>query len=185
MKKAILKDSLILLCITLVAGLCLSFVYELTKEPIAKAELEAKAKSYRTVYTQAAQFAELDEAQRDKLVQINAETTAEVNEVLLALDDGGNVIGYVMSVTSKNGYAGEIKVALGVANNGSVTGFAPLSHGESPGFGARCADEDIKQKFVGITSSSGFDGISGATITSNALRETVDAALTAVAQIKG
>ena len=51
--KRIVKEALTLLCITLVAGLCLSFVYELTKGPIANAELQAKAASYKAVMTEA------------------------------------------------------------------------------------------------------------------------------------
>ena len=39
----ILKDTLKLFLITLVSGVCLSFVYEMTKKPIADAELEEKA----------------------------------------------------------------------------------------------------------------------------------------------
>lgn len=170
--KGILKDALTLLCITLVAGLCLSFVYELTKGPIANAELQAKAASYKAVMSEADEFGTLTEEQ-DKLLE---EMTA-VNEVLTAKGKDGNVIGYVMSVTSKNGYAGEVTVAIGVDADGKVTGFAPLSHGESPGFGARMGDDDIKAMFVGIASGAEFDGISGATITSNALREIVDTAI--------
>ncbi len=176
--KGILKDALTLLCITLVAGLCLSFVYELTKDPIANAELQAKAASYRAVMTDADEFAELSEQQDALLEEITA-----VNEVLAAKGKDGNVIGYVMSVTSRNGYAGEVTVALGVSTDLTVTGFAPLSHGESPGFGARMGDDDIKALFVGIASGAEFDGISGATITSNALRETVDTAIQTVKSI--
>lgn len=170
--KRIVKDALTLLCITLVAGLCLSFVYELTKDPIANAELQAKAASYRAVMAEADEFGELSEQQDALLEEIKA-----VNEVLTAKDKDGNVIGYVMSVTTNNGYAGEVTVALGVSTDLTVTGFSPLSHGESPGFGARMGDDDIKALFVGIASGAEFDGISGATITSNALRETVDTAI--------
>lgn len=170
--KRIVKEALTLLCITLVAGLCLSFVYELTKGPIANAELQAKAASYKAVMAEADEFGELSEEQ-DKLL----EEMEAVNEVLTAKDKDGNVIGYVMSVTTNNGYAGEIIVALGVNAEFKVTGFAPLSHSESPGFGARMGDDDIKASFVGVASGAEFDGISGATITSNALRETVDTAI--------
>ena len=38
MNKRILKDTLALVLITLVAALCLSFVYEVTKDGIAAAE---------------------------------------------------------------------------------------------------------------------------------------------------
>ena len=42
-KKSMLKDALILFAITLVAGLLLGFVYDVTKEPIAQQKAKAKA----------------------------------------------------------------------------------------------------------------------------------------------
>ena len=167
--KGILKDALTLLCITLVAGLCLSFVYELTKDTIAQAELQKKYAGYQAVMENV-KFGELSEDETSGL-------DAAVDEVLAAKDSDGNLVGYVMSVTSKNGYGGEIKAAIGVSTDGKITGFVPLSHGETAGFGARMENDDVKALFVGIGSGAEFDGISGATITSTALREIVDTAI--------
>ena len=175
MMKAILKDALTLLCITLVAGLCLSFVYELTKGPIAEAELQKKYASYQAVMENV-KFSELSEEQKAELISSDYAPPATVDEVLVA-KDGDTLAGYVMSLTSKNGYGGEIKVAIGVSADGKVTGFSPLSHGETPGFGAKMENDDIKALFVGVSSGEEFDGISGATVTTTALREIVDTAV--------
>ena len=175
MMKSILKDALTLLCITLVAGLCLSFVYELTKGPIAEAELQKKYASYQAVMENV-KFSELSEEQQTVLNASDYLPPATIDEVLVA-KDGDTLAGYVMSVTSKNGYGGEIKVAIGVSADGKVTGFSPLSHGETPGFGARMENDDVKASFVGVGSGAEFDGISGATITSTALREIIDSAV--------
>ena len=175
--KSILKDALTLLCITLVAGLCLSFVYELTKGPIEQAEMQKKYASYQAVMADV-KFAELTEEQ-------NALLPDGVVEALAATDNSGNLVGFVMSATSKNGYGGEIKVAIGVGTDGKVTGFSPLSHGETPGFGARMENDDIKALFVGVSSGAEFDGISGATITSTALREIIDTAVQTAEILKG
>ena len=43
MKNKIIKDALALTLITLVAGVTLGGVYEITKDPIAKQEAQAKA----------------------------------------------------------------------------------------------------------------------------------------------
>lgn len=48
-KSGFMKDALILFAITLVSGLCLGFVYELTKDPIAQATIEANNRTYREV----------------------------------------------------------------------------------------------------------------------------------------
>ena len=181
--KGILKDALTLLCITLVAGLCLSFVYELTKDPIAQAELQKKYASYQAVMENV-KFSELSEEQRATLLASSAHFDATVDEVLVA-KDGDTLAGFVMSATSKNGYGGEIKVAIGVSTDGKITGFSPLSHGETPGFGARMENDDVKAMFVGISSGAEFDGISGATITSTALRQIVDTAVQTAEILKG
>ena len=176
MMKSILKDALTLLCITLVAGLCLSFVYELTKDPIAQAELQKKYASYQAVMTDV-KFAELTEEQNAALLASSVHFDAETNEILAAEDNSGKLVGFVMSVTGKGGYGGDITVAIGVSADGKVTGFAPLSHGETAGFGARMENDDVKAMFVGIGSGAEFDGISGATVTSTALRKIVDTAV--------
>ena len=62
--KRIIKDTLILFTITLIAGLCLGAVEKITREPIKKAQREAKEKAYMTVFDSADSFEstkELDE----------------------------------------------------------------------------------------------------------------------------
>ena len=56
MKNKIIKDALALTLITLVAGVALGGVYEITKDPIAKQEAQAKAEAYEQVFTDAAAF---------------------------------------------------------------------------------------------------------------------------------
>ena len=54
--KKMLKDAAILFLITLCAGLVLGFVYQITKEPIARAEEEAAKKAYGEVFASASEF---------------------------------------------------------------------------------------------------------------------------------
>ena len=49
-KKGMIKDASILLLITVVAGLILGFVYQITKEPIAAAEEKAAKAAYQEVF---------------------------------------------------------------------------------------------------------------------------------------
>ena len=53
-KSSLMKDAFALFAITLVAALSLGFVYEITKDIIAKREAEAKAQAYAAVYAEAA-----------------------------------------------------------------------------------------------------------------------------------
>ena len=47
--KNIIKNAMILTVITLVSGLLLGFVYDITKEPIAQAKEQAKKEAYHHV----------------------------------------------------------------------------------------------------------------------------------------
>lgn len=183
--KNIVKNAGILLAITVVAAIALSFVYELTKEPIALAAQKAKAQAYQAVYEAAAAFEDVDNSTA-LMKDFNATLTAgtAVEEVLRAVDEAGNPLGYVMTVTAK-GYAGPVRIALGIEKSGTVIGYAVLEHEESPGFGANCENEDVKQQFLGITSADQLDGITGATITTGALKSETQAAIDFVRSLEG
>ena len=57
----IIKNALILMAITLVSGLLLGLVYQVTKDPIAAEEAKEKQEAYQAVFPDAASFEELDE----------------------------------------------------------------------------------------------------------------------------
>lgn len=187
-KERPIGNALILCAITLVAGLLLSFVNELTIGPIKEAQLAAQAEAYVAVYPDAASFGAVENSEEllnAALTEIPAAgyATGSVTDVMTALDESGNVIGYVLSAVSKSGYGGDITIALGVDLNGKVTGFSPLQHAETPGFGAKCEDANYIASFPGITSSEDVDAITGATFTTTAIKEAVGAGLYFVNQM--
>ena len=181
-------NALILCAITLVAGLLLSFVNELTIGPIKEAQLAAQAEAYVAVYPEAASFGAVENSEEllnEALTEIPAAgyATGSVTDVMTALDESGNVIGYVLSAVSKSGYGGDITIALGVDLEGKVTGFSPLQHSETPGFGAKCEVARYISTFPGITSAEEVDAITGATFTTTAIKEAVGAGLYFVDQM--
>ena len=184
--KTILKNTLILLAITLVAGVALSFVYELTKEPIAAAEQQKKENAYREVYATAATFEPIN-GMEARLEDHNAAMTdgTSIQEILAAKSEDGELLGYVLTTNSSKGYGGNVTLALGIDKTGKVVGYAVLSHSESPGFGANCVNPEIAEQFTGITSTDGVDGISGATYTTKALKTQVQAAIDYVVKMGG
>lgn len=184
--KSIVKNTAILLVITLIATAALSFVYSLTKGPIDATEAEKTRQAYQQVYVDAAAFEAVDN-EAALLQEYNASLTTgvTVQEVKLAVDAAGNKLGYVFSLIGK-GYKPDLKLALGVDATGKVVGYNAVSHQETAGYGARCNDPDIKAQFVGITDSAQVvDGISGATRTTNALRNETQAALDLVKRLEG
>ncbi len=192
-KGGFMKDALILFAITLVAGACLGGVYEMTKAPIAAANLAAKADAYRAVLPDAADFAQDDLT--DVIASANAEIAGmgfgnvSVDEAVTALDGSGAPIGYVVTSTSNDGYGGAITVSVGIQADGTISGIEFLTIGETAGLGMNAQKPEWKAQFAGknadkleVTKSgsagdSEINAISGATITSNAVTGAVNAAV--------
>ena len=72
-KNTIVQDTLILTIITLIAGFLLGVVYQVTKDPIAKQEEEAKTKAYQAVFSEADSFETVVEAEDEDLAAYLAE----------------------------------------------------------------------------------------------------------------
>ncbi len=193
-KSSFLKNCVALLVITLVAGLALSAVNEITKEPIAKAEETARLEAYETVFPDA-EFEtpqNLDALLEGGQAAIDSVglTGCTVSDILYANDANGERIGYVVAAVSPNGYGGDISVAVGIDEKTStITGFSVLSNSETAGLGARCTEDEFVSQFAGKDATSieyvkgggaagnQIDAISGATVTTNAVTEAVNSAL--------
>lgn len=183
------KDTGILLVITLVAGLLLGLVYQITKEPIALQKEKAKQEACMEVFADASSFAEVEAVQPDVQEWAAAGFSQEtIDEVMEAQDASGAVLGYVITVTTKEGYGGDIRFTVGITKDGTVNGIAILEIAETAGLGMR-AEEVLVPQFAnkkveqfeytksGAISDSQIDAISGATITTNAVTNGVNAGL--------
>lgn len=188
--KSMWKDAVVLFVITLVAGLSLGGVYQLTKEPIAQQEKLKKQKACQEVYAEADSFAEVEGFDREAAAFVLAAEypSQDIEEAMMAQDASGNALGYVLTVTTHEGYGGDIQFTMGITNEGVLNGISLLSIAETPGLGMR-AEEVLKPQFAGKSaekyeySKTGamadnqIDAISGATITTNALVNGVNAGL--------
>ncbi len=189
--KTMLKDAAILFLITLISGCLLGAVYQVTKEPIAKTQAKAKEDACKEVFADATSFVlrdDITEADATKVVT-DAGFNASVNEVSEAEDADGNVLGYVITVTDHEGYGGDIQFTIGIKNDGTVNGISILKISETAGLGMN-ADSVLKPQFAGknvsqfaytktgAASEDQIDAISGATITTNAVTNGVNAGLT-------
>ena len=184
--KKIVKNTAILTVITLVAGGLLGLVYEITKEPIAVAKENAKQEAYRAVLTNAKEFEEYDKFDANAA---DAGYTDDITEVAVAKDEAGESMGFVVSVTSHDGYGGDIALSVGILNDGTVKGIEMLEIAETAGLGMKADEPEFKEQFVdkkvekfsytktGEEGDDKIDALSGATITTNAVTNAVDAAL--------
>ena len=202
MKNKIIKDALALTLISLVAGVALGGVYEITKDPIAKQEAQAKAEAYEQVFTDAAAFeaVEMDDTLtktiRDQLDQEGYKAQS-IEEVMRAEDQSGETLGYAFAVVTSEGYGGDIRFSMGVQNDGTLNGISILSIGETAWLGMNADTPAFKDQFVGkqveklqytkngATLDDEINAISGATVTTNAMTNGVNAGLCAFRVMEG
>lgn len=183
----IIKDACILFLITVIAGTLLGLVNQVTLQPIADANAKAKEQAYKVVYENATSFQE--NSQINQLLEKQSYEGAQINEVLEAVNQKQEVIGYVLNMTAKEGYGGDVVFTIGVTKAGDMTGFSVLSHNETAGLGANCTSAEFAAQFVGLQGpeiaytkdgakdKSTFDALSGATITSKALTKGINVGL--------
>ena len=132
--KSMLKDAGILFAITLVAGLLLGCVYQITKEPIARQEALAQENACREVFSDAESFeavTDFTEEAAQTVLNEGGYSTASVNACQEAKDASGTVLGYVLTVTTHEGYGGDIQFTVGVRNDGTLNGISLLSISET------------------------------------------------------
>ncbi len=198
MNKSLISDCMKLLIITLVAGLALGFVYNLTKEPIAAQNELAKQESYKTVFPDAESFENVDftEDEIQKLCEEHGITGITMTEIMTAKDASGSDLGYVFNVTTSEGYGGDIQLAVGVQSDGTLNGFDALSISETAGLGMNATQDDFRNQFAGVkadqlevvkdgsgaSDDAKIDAISGATITSSAITGAVNTCLAYTAE---
>lgn len=191
--RIMLKEAAILFGITLVAGLLLGFVYELTKEPIRIQKEKAIAAACQEVFADATVFEKIEYVPTSGLAQELATNGVEIGTVFKACNNG-NVLGYVVESTSGEGYAGDIVLYVGITLEGKLNDISILSISETPGLGM-LAEKVLSPQFhdktveqftytkTGSTSDSEIDAISGATVTTKAVTHAVNSALKVVQEL--
>ena len=192
--KRIPKPVIALTLITAIAGVALSGVYSVTKDTIDAQKEAAKLESYKIVAADADAFRAIEQAEEkiagshENGVYGTSFGRVKINEVYEAVDESGNLIGTVMSITSSDGFDGDLTIALGLDTDGKVTGIAFTELHETPGMGMRANEDSFKSQFTGqdsvltlVKGEAKSDGeiaaISGASITSTAVTNAVSAGI--------
>ncbi len=193
-KSSIVKDAVILFVIALVLSAALGVTNEVTKDRIAEQNQLKKENAYKAVFPEAASLPE--DGELKALIEENAGALAEngfeavtINDARPAQDASGNVLGYVLDITTGEGYDGDINLSMGILTDGTITGVEIISNSETAGLGANCANDSFKGQFAGKkaesltyvkTGDAGEDeinAISSATITTTAVTGAVNAGL--------
>ena len=195
LREKIPSPVIVLGVITLLLGFALSGVYTITKDTIEEKKLLANKASYQAVLPEAETF-EADEAVMQKISDLGGEVygtsfgRAYINSAVAGKDASGKTVGYAVSVTSADGFDGNITLSIGIDPEGRVLGISFTELNETPGMGMRADEPAFKDQFAGrmvdsfLLNRSGvsskdneIDSVSGASTTSGAVVKAVNAGL--------
>ncbi len=191
-----IKDAFILFAITLVSGILLGLVYEITKDPIEQATIASNNATYQEVLADASSFDEMA-GSAEKIAEITDSGEIDslgfgkvgLTSVLEGKDSGGDLVGYVVNSYSNSSYGGKVAISVGFDTDGVITGLGITETSDTPGLGLKARDASFRDQYIGknadvlsVTKSGNagddeIDAISGATVTSNAVTNAVNLAL--------
>ncbi|MBU5256731.1 MULTISPECIES: RnfABCDGE type electron transport complex subunit G [Tissierella] len=170
--KETIKLGMILFLITVISAGVLAVSNNLTKGKIAEIEMAGSIGALKEIFGEEYSFKPLDEEKINEITESNS----SVIEIFEAYD-GENLYGYAIK-TKSSGFGGDLVTLTGFASDGNVMGMRLLEHSETPGIGAKAAEADFSDKFVGKGASEEIkvEAISGATITSKGVMAGVNIA---------
>lgn len=174
MKNDIIKFSIILGIITLIASSILGFTNFYTKPHIANKQLDMENELKQNIFSEADRF-ENHIIQEDEYI-IGVEKAYRGNDLL----------GYLITSKTK-GYNGYFNVTTGIKVSGELIKIDISSINETPGLGAKAVESNFKEQFIGDIktifnvvkfkeddNNSDIQSISGATITTKAVVDAVN-----------
>ena len=193
-KKAIPKPVIILLVITLIAGLALSGVYVMTKDTIEENKAAANKAALMQVLPEAVDFTTDAELQARLAAQGDSYNPsfggAKIQGAAVGVDASGNVVGYAVTVFNSDSYDGGLTLVVGIRADGTVNSISFTELHDTAGMGMKCGDPEFKDQFNnvkvekftlnkagGSTEDDVIDSVSGASMTSGAVVNAVNAAL--------
>lgn len=179
--------SVVLFVISAVVALLLAYANSVTKDTIAENRLKEQNAAKQVVLASAETFEEVTYQDDSGLVKA----------VFTGKDASGKVVGWCVNV-APNGYGGALDIMVGVQADHTISGVEVVSHSETAGLGAKAQDPAFSSQFAGkktdlplsvikngTPKNSEIVAISGATITSNAVKDGVNAATAAVRGLNG
>ena len=185
------KNIISITLITVIAGLLLGLTYTVTKKPIEKSKISAVNNAYKKIIKEADEFKNDNSFDSSKAKNILKDGGIEKDIITSIVEaySKGSKIGYIINVTSKEGFGGDIELSVGILNDGSVSSIEILSINETAGLGMKATEEDFKGQFnnkkvenfkytkTDISLEGEINAISGATVTTNAVTNAVNSAL--------
>jgi Na+-translocating ferredoxin:NAD+ oxidoreductase subunit G len=178
-KSTFLNLVITLAVITLVGSLALGYVFQWTKEPIAKAQME---KQLRAIEAVVKGYDNNPVTEKFKVATPDGSDSLE----FFPAKKGGQLIGIAVKTKSSKGYAGDIWLMIGFNMQGEIQRAVVIEHKETPGLGSKMTGAKFLDQFLNKNPAStnlkvkkdggSIDAITGATISSRAFSEAVQRA---------
>ncbi|MDD5692228.1 MAG: RnfABCDGE type electron transport complex subunit G [Candidatus Omnitrophica bacterium] len=158
--KEMIRYGLILALICAIAAGLLAGVNELTRGKIAAQAYAEEQAALKEVMPLAAKFTEVKSG--DELLYYKA------------LDNQDKIVGFIFKAGAK-GYSSLVQTLAGIFPDGSISAIKVVSQNETPGLGMRITEKKFTGQFSGkdSLSLSGVQAITGATISSRAVMDSV------------
>jgi Na+-translocating ferredoxin:NAD+ oxidoreductase subunit G len=162
----IFKSSLVLFLICAISAVSLSIVYGYTYEIIQMREIESFNNNLRNIFPEADEFKLID--------NIDENYNGSIDSYYAYIGD--EIIGVLKTINTQ-GYAGNIKMLVGINMDDTIKGIRIISHSETPGLGANIINEYFYGQFDGLNFDDALlkrdggkiDAITGATVTTQSV----------------
>lgn len=190
MSDSVVKNGATLAAIAAICTTLVATTYHLTRERIAANEQAFLERKLAPVLSGIEFEGSISESKR--VIEAPHDLPGREDALIYRVYADGKPLAALFAVTAPDGYAGPIRILLGIDVNGVVTGLRILEHRETPGLGDKIEEtrSDWVYQFNGkslvdpkpedwyIRRDGGeFDQLSGASVTPraviNAVRETL------------
>lgn len=190
MTGSVLKNGFTLAAVAAICTALVATTYHLTKDRIAANEQAFLEQKLAPVLSGIAFEGSISESKR--VIEAPHDLPGREDALIYRVYADGEPVAALFAVTAPDGYAGPIRILLGVDVNGVVTGLRILEHRETPGLGDKIEESksdwvyqfngksldnpDIEDWYI-RRDGGDFDQLSGASVTPravvNAVRETL------------
>ena len=156
--KEIAKFSIILFFICSVSAALLALIFDIAEPRIIEQRRLEERRAIEEVLPQVPD--DIEKVQEEDLTFYRA------------WDAQGNLIAYVL-IAEGYGYSSNLKIVVGLKPDGNIMAVRILEQGETPGIGSRITEDDFLSQFKNKDVNEQFDTITGATISSTAVIDSI------------
>ena len=156
--KDVTRFSLVLFLICSIAAAFLSSIFKIAEPRIIEQRLLEEKKAIEEVLGQEPEI--IEKIKKEDLIFYKAK------------DSQGNLIAYVF-IAKAHGYSSDIRTVVAIDSNAKIIAVKILEHQETPGIGSRIEENEFLNQFKNKDVDEQFDTITGATISSHAVIDSV------------